>query len=361
MPVREVGTTVADEGKTDIDTETTLPRARVSGAPTLELVAAESGVSRSTVSRVVNGSPKVRPEVVEAVNAAIERLNYVPNRAARSLASRQTYAIALLVPERVMTFFNDPFFASVVQGITERMEDSDYILNLLVSSSDPTRKTRRYLRGGNVDGAFVVSHHAADRDLADLCDIMPVVFGGRPALADLASCHFVDIDNVHGARTAVEHLVGSGRRRIATITGPGDMLAAVDRRSGWQEGLRAAGLPADALAVGDFTELGGAAAMRTLLTDWPDLDAVFVANDLMARGALQVLVELGRSVPDDVAVVGYDDSPAATALHPHLSTVAQPSELMGRRMAELLLALLAGEDPPQLDLLPTTLVPRQTS
>ena len=205
---------------------------------------------------MVNGSPKVRPEVVEAVNAAIERLNYVPNRAARSLASRQTYAIALLVPERVTTFFNDPFFASVVQGITERMEDSDYILNLLVSSSDPTRKTRRYLRGGNVDGAFVVSHHAADRDLADLCDIMPVVFGGRPALADLASCHYVDIDNVHGARTAVEHLVGSGRRRIATITGPDDMLAAVDRRSGWLEGLRAAGLPADALAVGDFTELG---------------------------------------------------------------------------------------------------------
>jgi LacI family transcriptional regulator len=361
MPVQEAESTVADDGNTGSDTETTLPRARVSGAPTLELVAAESGVSRSTVSRVVNGSPKVRPEVVEAVNAAIERLNYVPNRAARSLASRQTYAIALLVPERVMTFFNDPFFASVVQGITDRMEDSDYILNLLVSSSDPTRKTRRYLRGGNVDGAFVVSHHAADRDLADLCDIMPVVFGGRPALADLASCHYVDIDNVHGSRTAVEHLVGSGRRRIATITGPDDMLAAVDRRNGWQGALRAAGLPADALAVGDFTELGGAAAMRALLAHWPALDAVFVANDLMARGALNVLAEAGRSVPGDVAVVGYDDSPTATALQPQLSTVAQPSELMGRRMAELLLALLAGEEPPQLDLLPTTLVVRQTS
>ena len=124
--------------------ETSIPtRNRVLSAPTLEMVAAESGVSRSTVSRVVNGSPKVRPEVVEAVNAAIERLNYVPNRAARSLASRQTYAIALLVPERVVTFFNDPFFASVVQGITTGMEDSDYILNLLVSSSDPARKTRR--------------------------------------------------------------------------------------------------------------------------------------------------------------------------------------------------------------------------
>jgi DNA-binding LacI/PurR family transcriptional regulator len=362
MPVQEAATTVTDQDdKTGIDTEITLPRARVSGAPTLELVAAESGVSRSTVSRVVNGSPKVRPEVVEAVNAAIERLNYVPNRAARSLASRQTYAIALLVPERVMTFFNDPFFASVVQGITERMEDSDYILNLLVSSSDPSRKTRRYLRGGNVDGAFVVSHHAADRDLADLCDIMPVVFGGRPSLADLASCHYVDIDNVHGARSAVEHLVHSGRRRIATITGPGDMLAAVDRRTGWQQGLQAAGLAADALAVGDFTEESGATGMHELLADWPDLDAVFVANDLMARGALSVLPQAGRSVPGDVAVVGYDDSPVATSLHPRLSTVSQPSELMGRRMAELLLALLAGDDPERLDLLPTTFVARETS
>ena len=249
----------------ELDPEIDHPRSRLTASATLEMVAAESGVSRSTVSRVVNGSPKVRPEVVQAVSAAIERLNYVPNRAARSLASRQTYAIALLVPERVKTFFNDPFFASVVQGITTGMEDSDYILNLLVSSSDPTRKTRRYLRGGNVDGALVVSHHTADTDLADLCDIMPVVFGGRPALADLASCHFVDIDNVQGARTAVDHLVSTGRRRIATITGPADMRAGVDRRTGWAEGLAVAGLPAEAVAVGDFTEAGGAAATRTLL------------------------------------------------------------------------------------------------
>lgn len=341
--------------------EETVHRGRITGAPTLEMVAAESGVSRSTVSRVVNGSPKVRPEVVEAVTAAIERLNYVPNRAARSLASRQTYAIALLVPERVMTFFNDPFFASVVQGITAGMETSDYILNLLVSSSDPARKTRRFLRGGNVDGAFVVSHHAADRDLADLCEIMPVVFGGRPALPDLEGCHYVDIDNVHGARTAVDHLVHIGRQRIATIAGPDDMLAAVDRRRGWAEGLAAAGLSGEAVAVGDFTEAGGAEAMRALLEVHPRIDAVFVANDLMARGAVRVLTESGRTVPGDVAVVGYDDSPAATALRPELTTIAQPSELMGRRMADLLLALLRGEDPEPPDLLPTTLVRRETA
>lgn len=350
-----------DAESEELDIELPASRSRITGAPTLEMVAAESGVSRSTVSRVVNGSPKVRPEVVDAVNEAIERLNYVPNRAARSLASRQTYAIALLVPERVKTFFNDPFFASVVQGITAGMENSDYILNLLVTSSDPTRKTRRYLRGGNVDGAFVVSHHAADTDLADLCDIMPVVFGGRPALADLGSCHFVDIDNVHGARTAVDYLAAQGRRRIATITGPDDMLAAVDRRRGWAEGLAAIGQPADASAQGDFTEASGAAAMRRLLADHPDVDAVFIANDLMARGALTVLAESGRTVPDDVAVVGYDDSPVATAFPPGLTTVAQPSIRMGERMAELLLALLRGEDPEPPELLSTTLVRRDTA
>lgn len=344
-----------------VDPHPTIPRIRPGPPPTLEMVAAAAGVSRSTVSRVVNGSSKVRPEVVDAVNAAIEQLNYVPNRAARSLASRQTYAIALLVPERVRTFFNDPFFASVVQGITAGMEASDYILNLLVSSSDPARKTRRYLRGGNVDGAFVVSHHAADTDLADLCDIMPVVFGGRPALADLAACHWVDIDNVHGARTAVTHLIGRGRRRIATIAGPEDMRAALDRRAGWAQTLTEAGLPLGAVGVGDFTEAGGLTAMRALLAAQPDLDAVFVANDLMARGAVRALVDAGRRVPDDVAVVGYDDSPVATAVAPELTTVAQPSELMGQRMADLLLSLLGGDDPAPPALLPTTLVVRQTT
>ena len=305
----------------------------------------------------MNGSPKVRPEVVEAVNAAIERLNYVPNRAARSLASRQTYAIALLVPERVTTFFNDPFFASVVQGITARMEDSDYILNLLVSSSDPTRKTRRYLRGGNVDGAFVVSHHAADRDLADLCDIMPVVFGGRPALADLASCHYVDIDNVHGARTAVEHLVGSGRRRIATITGPADMLAAVDRRSGWLGG------PAGGRAarrrrwpIGDFTELAGRRGHARAARRLPDLDAVFVANDLMARGALQCWPKPAVRCPTTSPWSATTTARPPRPLQPQLTTVRPALGADGPPDGRAAAGPAGRRGAAAADLLPTTLV-----
>ena len=315
------------------------------GQPTLEMVAAVSGVSRSTVSRVVNHSPGVRPQVVAAVQRAIDDLNYVPNRAARSLASRHTYAIALLVPEDSSRFFGDPYFASIVQGITGALEASDYVLNLLVARDGTGGKTRRYLQGGNVDGALVVSHHPSNTDLREINASLPVVFGGRPALPDLHPCYSVDVDNVGGARLATAHLVGLGRRRIGTVTGPSDMPASVDRLAGWRDVLAGAGLPGDAVAVGDFTTAGGAAAVRELLARVPDLDALFVANDLMARGALTVLTERSLDVPGDVALVGYDDSAVATSGELPLTTVSQPSVAMGARMTEMLLGLLAGREP----------------
>jgi DNA-binding LacI/PurR family transcriptional regulator len=342
--------------------DTVLRRTRLKDQPTLEMVAAAAGVSRSTVSRVVNRSPNVRPGVVAAVQRAIDALNYVPNRAARSLAGRHTYAVALLVPEDTTRFFGDPYFASIVKGITSTLEDSDYILNLLVASEDPAGKTRRYVQGGNVDGALVVSLHAGDTNLRELNDSLPVVFGGRPVVPDLDPCYCVDVDNLDGARQATAHLVGLGRRRIGTITGPMDMPAAVDRLDGWRQVMTDAGLATDAVAAGDFTAAGGAAAMRALLERTPDLDAVFVANDLMARGALAVLTERGIAVPGAVALVGYDDSPAATAADPHLTTVSQPSVAMGARMTEMLLGLLVGREPESRTcILPTRLVVRATA
>ena len=326
------------------------------------MVAAVAGVSRSTVSRVVNGSPKVRPGVVDLVNAAIERLNYVPNRAARSLASRQTQAIALVVPEETSRFFGDPYFAAIITGITSRLESTDYILNLLVASSDPNRKTRRYLRSGSVDGALVISHHASDQDLTQLGPALPVVFGGRPAVADATGSYYVDVDNVSGARSATAHLIARGARRIATVTGPRDMPAAIDRLHGWRQEMTAARLADDAVADGDFTTFGGVVAARTLLSRHPDLDAVFAASDLMARGVLSALAEQGRRVPEDVAVIGFDDSPAATSAEPHLTTVAQPSIRMGAAMADMLLGLLAGQQPESpACVLPTRLIRRATA
>lgn len=340
----------------------TLERPARRVAPTLEAVAAAAGVSRSTVSRVVNGSDHVSPDVAAAVLDAIERLNYVPNRAARSLANRQTMAIALVIPEDTTRFFGDPFFAEIVKGITDALESSDYVLNLQIASpSAPSEKTMRYLLGGNVDGAIVVSHHSGDEFFTTLDASLPVVFGGRPFQPEQHSNNFVDVDNTAGAELGTRHLIEKGRRRIGIVTGPADMQASLDRTEGWHRALRAAGLPDDLMAQGDFTLASGAEAMRRLLEQDPALDAVFVASDLMAQGAVGVLAEHGRSVPGDVAVVGFDNSSAAVTGAVRLTTVDQPSRQMGAAMAGMLLAILRGEDVSRRRLLETSLVIRDSA
>lgn len=331
-------------------------------APTLEEVAALAGVSRATASRVINGAKRASPEAVAAVNQAILQLDYVPNRAARALASRHTDAIALLVPEESDRFFGDPFFASIVGGITSRITPTDYVLNLIIGSTDPNRKTERYLAGGNVDGALVVSQHGANALLDLLPDTVPVVFGGQPLEDDHARAYYVDVDNVLGARTAVEHLVSLGRRRIATIAGPMDMHASQDRLEGWRQVLAEHGLEQLPFEQGDFTGGGGAAAMRRILERTPDLDALFAASDLMAVGAVAVLRERGYRIPQDVAVVGYDNSPVSVRGDLKLSTIAQPSAQMGREMVDMLLELLAGREPvAKSRILDTTLILRDSA
>jgi len=334
---------------------------RHTSPPTLEMVGAHAGVSRATVSRVVNGSPKVSPQIAAAVRAAISELGYVPNRAARSLASKQSHAIALVVPEDMAHFFGDLYFASIVVGINDRLQDSDYVLNLMVASEERYGKTMRYLQGGNVDGAFVVSHHTSDRFLDALTDVIPVVFGGRPA-DRITGGYVVDVDNVAGGRLAGEHLLSIGRRRIAHIAGPATMPAGIDRERGFRSALEDAGVEPGPSVEGDFTSPGGANAMRAILAQDPDIDAVFVASDLMASGAMTVLREAGVDVPGDVAIVGYDDSEAATASVVPLTTVRQPSEAMGAAMVDILLGVLRGEeDHPRLTILPTELIVRSSA
>jgi LacI family transcriptional regulator len=331
--------------------------------PTLEAVARVAGVSRATVSRVINGSPRVSPDVLAVVEKAIAELNYVPNRAARSLVARATMSIALVVPEDAHRFFGDPYFADVVQGISDRLDASEYVLNLqLTHPSSPSDKTRRYLLGGNVDGAIVVSHHSGDHFLASLGRSLPVVFGGRP-LGQVANPadYYIDVDNRLGGVQATRHLVERGYRRIATITGPTDMPAAVDREQGWRDAMREAGLSDERLVHGDFTEAGGIRAGLALVDRFPDVDAVFVASDLMASGVLLALEERGLRVPQDVAVVGFDNSKYATRGKVRLTTVAQPAQEMGVVMADTLLRLLAGEEVERIRVLGTELVVRDST
>lgn len=326
-------------------------------AATIEEVAVVAGVSRSTVSRVVNGSTSVSPAALAAVQRAIAELSYVPNRAARSLASRATMAIALVVPEDTTRFFGDPFFAAIVSGIHSRLSQSDYVLNLIIASDDPQDKTAAYVRSGAVDGAVVVSHHTSDMFVDRIAASVPVVYGGRPA-RERERDYYVDVDNVAGARDATRYLVSKGFRRIASIAGPLSMPAGIDRVSGFRNALEEAGLEPGPVEDGNFTSVDGAAAMQRILDSGAEFDALFIASDLMARGALAVLGRAGLRVPEDVAIIGFDDSPVATSVNPQLTTMRQPSHEQGEQMADILLSLLAGGTPPHVTVLETELVER---
>lgn len=330
-----------------------------SGTPTLEMVAALAGVSRSTVSRVINDSPKVTPEAVAAVNAAIDKLGYVPNRAARTLASRRTHSIALVIPENTAKFFADPYFASVIQGAALRLATTEYTLTLLIASERDAEKTRRYLQAGNVDGALVLSHHSDDRSYVELSRRLPVVFGGRPEIHDDGpEPIYVDVDNVAAAREVASLLVSSGRRRIATIAGPANMTAGLDRLEGWRLALEEAGIATDLIEHGDFTPASGAAAMERLLDRGEPIDGLFAASAQMADGALTVLRERGLRVPGDLGLVTFDDDYFAQRAVPPLTTVDQDEGKVGVTMAELLMRAIDGEDVPRVTMMPTHLVRR---
>lgn len=333
------------------------------GAPTLETVAAYAGVSRATVSRVINNSPKVSPEVREAVEAAIDELGYVPNRAARTLVTRRTDSLAMIIPEPDAFFFADPYLTTMVTEVNRVLDATELQLVLVMqgqSGAMPARgRMERYVTSGHVDGVILVSVHEANPLPGILVGAgVPVVHGGRPTAAH-SSVPYVDVDNVYGARQATEHLLSLGRRRIGTIAGPQDMTAGQDRLAGYRQALIEAGFEARA-AHGDFTERSGFDAARALLEAEPKLDAIFGASDLMARGALRALREAGRRVPEDVAVIGFDDLGVAQAADPPLSSVRQPIEQVARDLVRLLLARVDGATVQSLTL-PTTLTLRASA
>jgi DNA-binding LacI/PurR family transcriptional regulator len=338
------------------DPMTTPPKRR----PTLDEVAALAGVSRSAASRAINRSGPVSRTTGEAVERAVRELGYVPNPTARALATRQSGAVVLAVSHHDSELFADPFYAHVIAGVSAALERTDLVLMLALADSDLGRaRLERILRSRRADGIMLMGLHGDDPlyRLAEKLDL-PVVYGGRPLNAEPA--WYVDADNRGGARLAAEHLVGTGRRRIATMTGTLDTHVGLSRLRGFQDGLAVAGLDPGLVEIGDFTEASGAAAMTRLLAAHPDLDAIFAASDSMAVGALRALKAAGRSVPGDVAVVGFDDNPIDRYTSPPLTTVAQPIKQLGREMATMLVSLIDGEQRGPL-ILPTRLVVRASS
>jgi DNA-binding LacI/PurR family transcriptional regulator len=327
---------------------------------TLDEVAERAGVSRSAASRAINNAPNVSRAKREAVQRAVEALGYVPNATARALATQQVGSVVLAISGEDPALLADPFFAEVVVGISSVLEETDLELVLSLATSERGRaRLAQRLRTRQADGVMLMSLRENDplAALAHQADV-PVVFGGRPL--GFEPSYYVDADNRGGARAATEHLVSTGRTRIATITGRLDEGAGTARYQGFQDALAVAGLEASRVVQGDFAEDGGAQAMGELLSRWPDLDGVFVASDQMAIGALRVLREAGKSVPDDIAVVGFNDISGARHTMPPLTTVHQPIQALGRELARMLLALLAGEQPSPL-ILPTRLVVRASS
>ncbi len=308
--------------------------------PTLEEIAKAAGVSRSTVSRVINDEPNVRPEVRQRVWQVVEAMGYHPNAAARSLVSRRSQTLGVIIPQTVNTVFADPFLPNVLRGIADAANEHKYHLMLsMVSRPLEEDFYRRALRSQMLDGVVILSAFLDDPLIPRLLrDRIPFVTIGRHPHEPAAS--YVDADNVRGARMATEHLLRQGRRRVATITGPASMIAGLDRREGYQAALREADLPLDEnlIAEGDFTEAGGYVAMQQLLLQEPD--AVFVANDLMAIGALRAIRQVGRRVPDDVALVGFDDAQIAAYADPPLTTVRQPVYELGDTAINLLVRLI---------------------
>lgn len=315
--------------------------------PTLEEVARAAGVSRATASRVVNGSRTVGIEARQSVERAIAKSGYVPNRAARSLRTRRSDSIGVVIAEPTGRIFGDPFFGEVLRGISTGLAARQLHLVLVMSQSpEEERWAEGYLTsGGHVDGVILFSLHGDDPLPEHLQSHgIPVVVGGEPPPG--ARVSYVDNDNHGGAFAAVKHLIDQGRTRIATITGPLDMPAGVTRRLAYRDALRAAGRTPDAdlEESGGFTREGGQRSMEVLLQRYPDIDAVFAASDQMAAGALTALYAAGRRVPEDVAVVGFDDSIIALSTQPALSSVRQSMAVMGRELVGLLLQTVDARD-----------------
>lgn len=295
---------------------------------TLEDIARHAGVSRATVSRVINGDINVRKQTRTRVQEVIQENNFQPNIAARSLAAGRTNVLGLVIPAGVSAIFSDPYFPLLIQGVSTACNARDYSVMLWLAEPEFERRMiRQILHGGLLDGVVVSSMLMEDPIVQSLHDSKkPFILVGRHPKLDV---NYLDVDNATGGREATLHLLRLGHKRIATITGPQDMIAGYDRFEGYRRALveRGVAFQPELVAESDFSESGGYAAMRRLLPHHPT--AIFVASDMMAEGAMRALRDAGLRVPQDVAIVGYDDMPNASRTTPPLTTIRQPTNRMG--------------------------------
>ena len=328
---------------------------------TLEDVARMSGVSRSTVSRVINRHYHVSESTRVKVEAVIRSVGFQPNLAARSLAVGRTQVLGLVIPTAVTAIFSDPYFPLVIQGASSACNALDYSVMLWLAEPEYERKTiGQILHNGLMDGVIVTAMLVDDPLIERLSESKKpfITIGRHPTNENI---NYVDVDNRSGAQQAVSHILRTGRRRVAVINGPESTAHSWERFQGCKDALRQRGLSLlpELVAQGDFSESSGYFAMQQLLPQHPD--AVFVASDAMALGSMRAIQEAGLGIPEDIAVVGFDDIPAAAISKPSLTTIRQPIQRMGSLAAEILIDMIEHPSPqPRHLVLPTELVVRSS-
>ncbi len=327
---------------------------------TLDEIAKRAGVSRTTASRVINDKPHVKGDVRQRVLDVINETGFQPNEVARSLATQKSGVIALVLPRSTESLFTDPYFPRLIRGIAQACNNKDYVLSLFLiqTKEDEEKIYPRIARRGMLDGVIFQVGETGDVVLDKLKrGNLPFVIAGRPANPEGIS--FVDVDNQNGAFTAVTHLLQCGRKRIATITGPLQSTVAQDRITGYRQALQKGWVDFDQslLETGDFSEISGFYCMQRLLKQKPD--AVFAASDAMAFGALRAIQQYGLRVPEDIALVGYDDLNPATHANPPLTTIRQPVRRFGYKLVEVLLDVINnGSEPARQIIFGTELIIR---
>ncbi len=332
----------------------------------LEDIAQLAGVSRSTVSRVINNHPNVREHTRAKVLQVIEETGFRPNPAARTLVTQCTQVIGMVIPTTLNVVFEDPtYYPTLLQGVAEAANERDYGMLLWMGQSgeDEARFHQRILQNRLMDGLVIASAREGDPLVEHLIESkLPFTMVERPfKFHDQIS--YVSVDNVRAAQIAVEHLLGLGYRRIGTVTGAMDNADGQDRLTGYKNALQRAGVPIDDNLVveGRFTYQTGYLGMKQLLKQAQDIEAVFTASDRTAMGVLQALNDVGLRVPDDIALVSFDDMLYSAEATPPLTTIRQPTTQQGADATSLLIDLIEGvvQGPRQI-LLPTQLVIRES-
>ncbi len=329
---------------------------------TIHDVAAVAGMSHGTVSRVLNSERYVSDEARTAVEAAIAQVGYVRNTAARNLKTQRSHAIGLIVHEPHSLFLEDPNIGAILLGTNEILSEADYqLVSLVIDSDRDSGRVAEYLRGGFVDGVIIISARSGDPIAHAVAKMgIPAAFVGHPA--DIDGIPYVGIDNVAAARAITTRLLATGRSRVGMIASALDRDSGQDRLTGFRQALGDRFDPTLIVDYPLYAYSAGQEGMAELLVRAPDIDGVFAASDAIAAGALDVLRATGHRVPEQIGVVGFDDSAWARRSQPPLSTVRQPADELGRMAAQRVLAQLRGDDAPELGtLLETSVVWRESA